>query len=103
MSNKTPEGLSNKGGSSKNSFEEAPNPNNPIHAAKLVNQELDLDVAKKRVRTLCTRFWKNELPMWNGLAKSTLGNQLWRALVSIPSNIAEGYGRNSKKDYIRFL
>lgn len=29
--------------------------------------------------------------------------QIRRSVVSIPSNIAEGYGRNSKQDYIRFL
>ncbi len=29
--------------------------------------------------------------------------QLRRCSVSIPSNIAEGYGRNSTYDYIRFL
>lgn len=32
-----------------------------------------------------------------------LSDQLRRAAVSIPSNIAEGYGRNAIKDYIRFL
>ena len=32
-----------------------------------------------------------------------LSNQIRRASVSIPSNIAEGYGRNSVKDYLRFL
>ena len=32
-----------------------------------------------------------------------LTSQIRRSVVSIPSNIAEGYGRNSTRDYIRYL
>jgi four helix bundle protein len=32
-----------------------------------------------------------------------LGDQMRRAAVSIPSNIAEGFGRESRKDLLKFL
>jgi four helix bundle protein len=32
-----------------------------------------------------------------------LKNQMQKSAVSIPSNIAEGFGRNHTKDFIRFL
>jgi len=41
-----------------------------------------------------------------GLPKTeifALGDQMCRAVVSIPSNIAEGHGRGSRKDYVHFL
>ena len=33
----------------------------------------------------------------------SLSDQMRRASISIPSNIAEGRGRNSNKDFVRFL
>jgi len=35
--------------------------------------------------------------------KYGLGHQLRKTSVSIPSNIAEGNGRGTRKDYIKFL
>ena len=32
-----------------------------------------------------------------------LSDQMRRAVISIPSNIAEGFGRNSTREYIQFL
>ncbi|HPR33579.1 MAG TPA: four helix bundle protein [Prolixibacteraceae bacterium] len=43
-----------------------------------------------------TKIWPNEEAFG-------LTSQIRRSVVSIPSNIAEGFGRNSSGDYIRFL
>jgi len=32
-----------------------------------------------------------------------LTHQIRRSTVSVPSNIAEGYGRGSRKEYVQFL
>lgn len=48
-----------------------------------------------KIYTLTSKFPESE--------KFGLTNQLRRASVSIPSNIAEGSSRNSNKDFSRFL
>jgi len=51
---------------------------------------------------LCTEVYKisKEFPIDETYG---LTHQIRRCAVSIPSNIAEGYGRNSTNDYIHFL
>ena len=49
----------------------------------------------KRISDLADSFPKKE--DW------ALGSQIRRAVISIPSNVAEGCSRSSKKDIVRFL
>ena len=66
-----------------------------------VKTHKDLDVWKRSMGfitllyKLTTNFPKNEI--------YGLTNQMRRAAVSIPSNIAEGAARKSNKEYIQFL
>lgn len=49
----------------------------------------------KVIYSLCKKLPKEEL--------YSLSDQMRRAAVSVPSNIAEGYGRSGSKDYPHFL
>ena len=58
----------------------------------------DLDVWKRSMR-LSVEIYKQ----LSGCKDYGLKNQIQRSSVSIPSNISEGYDRNSNKEYINFL
>lgn len=61
----------------------------------------DLDVWKKGI-TLVVRIYA-ETKNFPEHEKYGLISQLRRAAVSIPTNIAEGFGRNHKKELLQFL
>ncbi|WP_417656246.1 four helix bundle protein [Pseudidiomarina aestuarii] len=60
-----------------------------------------LEVYKKSMDLACLVYeLLRELPRTEEYA---LGSQIRRAAVSIPSNIAEGFGRSSLRDRLRFM
>ena len=62
----------------------------------------ELTVWKMGMR-LAKEVYKTILPKMPEQEKYGLSNQMSRAAVSIPSNIAEGHSRESTKEYIQFL
>jgi four helix bundle protein len=56
----------------------------------------------KKSRLFCSKIY-NVTATFPSEEKFGITNQLRRASVSIPSNIAEGSSRNSNKDFARFL
>jgi len=66
-----------------------------------MNSYKELEVWQKSM-DLCSMIYQatNHFPLEE---KYSLTAQLRRSAISIPSNIAEGWGRNNKKEYIQFL
>ena len=66
-----------------------------------MNSYRDLIVWQKAMDLVDEVYWLLKLlPREETFA---LVDQMRRAAISIPSNIAEGYDRNSTSDYLRFL
>jgi len=55
----------------------------------------------KKAFDLSNEIWDLVIK-WDYFAKDTVGKQFVRSSDSISANIAEGFGRYSKKDKIRF-
>ena len=66
-----------------------------------MHQFKELQIWKKS-RLFCSKIY-NVTASFPSEEKFGIINQLRRASVSIPSNIAEGSSRNSNKDFARFL
>ncbi len=59
------------------------------------------------------KIWQKAITLVTKICQETKGfpqeeiygltSQIKRASISIPSNIAEGYGREGKNDYLKFL
>ncbi|MBK9165227.1 MAG: four helix bundle protein [Acidobacteria bacterium] len=62
-------------------------------------EKLDIYKLSERLSSL---IWRIAVK-WERLPQNTVGTQLVRAADSIGANIAEGSGRGSEKDYLRFL
>jgi len=60
----------------------------------------DIDAYKTAFR-LSNYVWAI-VTKWNNFAKNSIGQQFVRAADSISANIAEGFGRYTKKDKIKF-
>ena len=67
----------------------------------MVNDYRELDVWQMSM-TLCEKVYEL-IRSFPADERFALYDQLRRAAVSIPSNIAEGNGRDSKTEYARFL
>jgi four helix bundle protein len=60
----------------------------------------DID-AYKRAFHLSNKVWSVVIS-WDHFSKNTIGSQFVRSTDSISANVAEGFGRYSKKDKIKY-
>jgi four helix bundle protein len=66
-----------------------------------IRSHRDLDVWKVAIDLTDAVYATSD--RWPKEERYALTNQIRRAAVSVPSNIAEGNGRRTTKDYLRFL
>ncbi len=59
-------------------------------------------VAWQKSRAMVKEVYRSSAAMPDS-ERFGLTNQMRRAAVSVPANIAEGYGRGSRIEYVRFL
>ena len=60
------------------------------------------DIGAYKIAFLLSNYVWDIVVKWDYFAKDTVGKQFVRAIDSISSNIAEGFGRYTKKDKINF-
>jgi len=60
------------------------------------------DIGAYRIAFHLSNYVWNIVIKWDHLAKDTLGKQFIKAVDSVSANIAEGFGRYTKKDKIMF-
>lgn len=72
-----------------------------LSRTEMANSYQELQVWQRAMELSLSIYQMTEV--FPGNERFGLTSQLRRAGVSIPSNIAEGYGRNSRNDYRQFL
>ena len=65
--------------------------------------DYDGPLSKLHVWNLAINYCSKYLPLIDKVESKALKDQLSRSLISISSNIAEGYGRYTSGDYARFI
>lgn len=60
------------------------------------------DIGAYKIAFLLSNYVWNIVIKWDHFTKDTVGKQFVRAIDSISANIAEGFGRYTKKDKINF-